>query len=36
MDAVMEEGLELVELGLSQGPHFSTPEEEIHQDCLEE
>ncbi len=36
MDAAMEEDLRLVKLGLSQGPRFSTPEEEIHQDCSEE
>jgi hypothetical protein len=32
----MEEDLKLVKLRLSQGPRFSTPEEEIHRDCLEE
>jgi hypothetical protein len=36
MDAAMKEDLELVKLGLSQGPQFSTPEEEIHRDCWEE
>ncbi len=36
MDAAIEEDPKLVELEISQGPRFSTPEEEIHWDCLEE